>query len=328
MAINIDALLSKKSWTGDEVGKAIILSLIDAYKQTLQGRTTPKELFTAAQLRTMVHSLKDKEQGTRYNRYIGLNNWISQNNAVSRAYYEQARGEVNRLLTIITTAHATEDEYRYIEKLPTIMTQKQYDDSRLQGFVGNERAILNGIAILRPSDTLNHSSCIDARGYYTEPERVNNISLVCGIEQFTLLNAEYVDNIEQLEVSRKTILDSYYYLMGYDKAVELVAEHIDLPDFTIFKTGKEDISGRINAMNNLAIMLYRQVKDTDYRDKGAKEIKLQVLKDYFQPLEWKGLAIPEEAIAKAKALLHNNMKAFEIQDGVFLGLLTNREEAL
>jgi len=494
VATNIKALLRKRGWTGDDVGKAIILSLIDSYKQTLQGVTAPKELFTAAQLRTMILSLKDKEQGTRYNRYIGLNNWISQNNAVARAYYEQARGEVNRLLTILSTAHATEDEYQYIEKLPAIMTQKQYDDIRAQRieeqfkdengetlthgvfnllnlsighfvsllqkeprkanplkpikkkyqcepvtsprilcrhnnedppegltkwdiielgtlfkyypalagehcetyaeqaedfkaefpelfdavvdeidkryfnkeagigrlslsewpgavftfrelynkdffgfrrfieantsvFDSDKRAIFNGIAILRPSDLLNHSSCIDARGYYMEPERVNNISLVCGLEQFTPLNTEYLDNIEQLEVTRKTVIDSYYFLMGYDKAVELIAEHIGIPDFTIFKTGKEAISERIDALNHLASLLYKQVKESNYRDQNAKAVKLQVLKDHFQALKWTEFAIPEESIAQAKSLLNHNMKAFEIQDGVFLGLLTSRKEA-
>ena len=603
MATDIKTLLNKKGWTGDEVGKAIIYSAINFYKQTLQGKANPTELFTAAQLKKMINSLEDTSQIRRYSRYIGLNNWITQYQAIALAYYQQVDGEITRLLNILTTAHAVEDEYEYNEKLPAIMTQKQYDEIRakrieeqltdengtddighsifnlielaiehfvrllqteprkanplkpikkkyqtapvkshrilsrynevmgegyytlpdgrrgdqmsrdewqralstpeefnqlqedvkalrsgataeeilknrplsdkafnrvlernraifngateeeadhlvyeneikaglhpkttwhtyeeppkdltkwdiietcvedesillqyypaLAGeeydtyieqikdfktefselldiiiseidktffngenliaklpleewnnivfsfrelynkdsfgfrafiesdiniFSGNKRAIYNGIAIIRPSDLLNRSPVIDENGYYVEPNKKINMILVCGLEQFTPLNEDYITNIERLEKGRTLIEDGYYYLLGYDMAINLISEYIDIPDFNIFKSGSEVIFGRIDALNNLSAMLYSQIKKADYRDKEAKEEKLQILKDYFQPLNLSKLNIPEEAIKQATALLIDNMKAFETQDGTFINILTMRQD--
>ena len=56
----------------------------------------------------------------------------------------------------------------------------------------------------------------------------------------------------------------------------------------------EELSDRIDAFNALVPVLYRRIKDTDYSDKELQAKKLQVLKDYFQPVEYKALAIPED----------------------------------
>lgn len=570
MATSIKALLNKKGWTGDEVGKAIIFSLIDAYKQTLDGVEKPTELFSPIQLKTMVNSLTNKEQGKRYNRYVGLNNWVSQNNAIALSYYEQARGEINRLLGIISTAHATEDEYRYAERLPAIMTKKQYDEIRAQRieeqladetghgvfalvlravthfvsllqhdpqcenplrplrasyqreqissprllerynhvmqkgyyaladgrrsdqmsakawqeavstiappkdpeerqdasyyrdrfygrspsgiavrrevekanaifrggaeespytwhayaeppigatkwdilaseklldfycgdgeptlariedfqsefpalfdavvseidrqffaggngianlplrqwetttftpralydmdfygfrerieadesiFQQNKQARMNGIALLRPSDIQSNRAATDERGYYAEPARKNNMSILCGLEQFTPMNKEYIACIETLETAKTTIENGFYFLMGYDKAIELIADYIDIQDFLIFKIGKEPIADRVEAMNGLVAMLYKQIKETAYQDETAKETKLKVLRNYFQPIKLSEFSIPEKAVEQARALLIDNMRAFEVQDNVFLSLLTTKEGA-
>ena len=601
MAIDIKSLLKKKSWTGEEVGKAIIFNLINDYRQALQGVEHPTELFNKAQIDTMLNSITDRTQRQLFNRYIGLNNWISQNHAIATARYEQVRGEINRLLLIISTSTAAEDEYQYIEQLPAIMTQKQYDEIRaarieeqltakdgkdlahgvfnllelaIEHFVsllqkepkkanplksikkkyqtepinskrilscyneimgegyyslpdgrrsdqmsceewqrelttpeeydkqqeiaaalmsgeysedvlkniplsdeamnralernraifngateeeannlvyeaaiekglhpktiwhtyeeppedltkwdiienipniglhefypvlvgetteadsyttqvedfkaefselcnvvlseidnryfkggegigklpimewedtvfpfrelynedffgfrnfierdtsifeGNQRALVNGIAILRPSDTLNKSLRIDKLGYYTEPEHNNSFSSVAGLEKFTPLNEEdYLSEIEELETSRKLIEDGYYFLLGYDKAIELIASYIDLPDFCLFKINAPVLT-HIESLNNLVFMLYAQIKETDYIDKRAKERKLQVLQDYFQPISGSGINIPEAAIAEAQALLEG-MEAFRVQDNVFLKILTTPKE--
>jgi hypothetical protein len=290
MATDIALILNKKGWTGDEVGKAIIYSLIDSYKQVLQGKAVPTGLFTAAKLKKMVNALEDSSHIRCYNRYIGLNNWLTQYQAVASAYYQQADGAINRLLEIMTTINAIEDEYKYIEKLPATMTQKQYEDA-------------------------------------IEPYRPNKISIVCGLEQFTSLNKTYVENIERLERSKTLIEDGYYYLMAYDKAIELITDYIDIPEFTIFKIGHEAISERINSLNERICLLGSKIKTTDYGDNETKEIKLQVLRNHFQPLKGKEQILSEKSIKRANALLNDNMKAFETQDGMFINILTARTES-
>lgn len=591
---NIKQLLNKKEWTGDEVGKAVILSLINDYEQSLQGKDKPKRLFSYDKLQKMIRTLANSTHMKRYKRYVGLHNWLMQYQAVAIAYYQQVDGEINRYLGTVTTAYAVEKEYKYIEKLPTIMTQKQYDEVRakrieeqltgkngygdigysifrlvdlainhfviqlqnnpkkvnplkpikkkyqkapvksfrillrynrvmgegyytledgrrsdqmtdaewqealstpamkesskemeraeelgeelsmrsapniaitrelersrlvMQGsteeeadkvqeeadiqrgwrvpcqwhyydeaptditkwdiietgdlfeyypaiigednetdsyteqvedfkdefpelfetiiseidntffkgedgisklplkewkdttfssmelynknffdfrgiiesdssiFEGNPRALMNGIAILRASDIKKNRLKIDERGYYNEPDIINNISIKCGLEQFTPLNKDYISNALRFEEGRNIIEDGYYYLLGYDTAISLIADHIGIPEFNLFKMGYESIASRIKALNGLTDLLYSRTKDTHYHNEESKQTKLQVLLDYFQPLKWDEFTIPKKAIEQAKALLNDNMKAFEAQDGIFINILAKR----
>lgn len=132
MNTDIKKLLNKKGWTGREVGRAVLMSITDAYKQSLLGNPDPKPLFSQAQLNKMVRSITDSREGQYYNRHLGVQNWLMQYQAVANAYLQQAQGIINSLVSVIATATTAENELIYIEQLPCIMTQKQYDDYRAQ----------------------------------------------------------------------------------------------------------------------------------------------------------------------------------------------------
>lgn len=577
--VDINRLLKKKGWTGDEIGKAVILSLIDAYKQALEGKK-PKELFSSEQLKLMVSSLKDRHQITRYNRYIGLQNWVTQYQAVAHSYCQLMDGIIARRLMTLRNAETADEIYRYMASLPAIMTQKQYDETRAKGiekqlagdngddrigfgifnliehtirylaeqldkapdkpnllkeikekyrkepvvterilsrfnkvmgygyheledgrrsdqmtdeewkdavstpafkkdfadkeisefamqrllakakhlynggtedeaydefskgymkpttwhyyeelpadlnkwdiiesgdlyeyypvlggeystenheeeyieqakafreefgelvdliiaeidkflaeknyqpiggipieewetyvplwrdlynigFIGfrewieqdsnifeDKRALINGIAILRPSDILGRSPRIDENGYYIEPRIERRLLSKFGLERYTPANADYLEDIEKLDRDRSDLERSLYYLKGYNKAVDLIAEYIEIPEFTIFKGDSDNYDGRIEAINNFVVLLYERISELEYKDKEAQETNLQVLRDYFYPLKSKELTIPESAIEKARAMLTDNMKAFEAQNGVFINTLAEPE---
>lgn len=130
MTADIKKLLNKRGWTGREIGQALLLSLTDSYKQALQGVREPKPLFSQAQLQKMIHSITDSYEGQTYNRYVAVHHWIMQYQAVANAYFQQVQGTINSLVSTITTAEAAENEYIMLEKLPLIMTEKQYTDYR------------------------------------------------------------------------------------------------------------------------------------------------------------------------------------------------------
>ena len=193
----------------------------------------------------------------------------------------------------------------------------------MQTFDGNRRALFNGIAILRPSDSKMLASVrsryIDEKGYYIEPElgcSITNGSL----EGYFTEAEDYADNVEEIESSVKTFLDSYYFVLAFNYVVERIADIYEVPDLTVFILPIEkEIGGRMDAYNALVPILYTQIKDTDYRDKELQAKKMQVLKDYFQPVDYKALALPEENKEKLNELL-KDFKAFkkdEIQDLVF-----------
>lgn len=196
-------------------------------------------------------------------------------------------------------------------------------ESDTQIFNGNKRALYNGVAIVRPSDLLNKSRFIDENGYYIEPEiqsSLENFSL----EAFFTEAEDYASNIDVIESSRETFLDSYYFIIGYNYALDRIAAVYDVPEIEVFKMSIEELSERIDAFNALVPVLYKRITDTDYSDKELKAKKLQVLKDYFQPVEYKALKIPEKNIKQIEELLED-FKAFKPENADrFYNLLCTR----
>lgn len=191
--------------------------------------------------------------------------------------------------------------YRRLYELDFYGEQAKATDY-MQTFSGNRRAFFNGIAIVRPSDLLHNSRLIDERGYYVEPKietALSNYSL----EAFFPEADEYTENTETIEEARETLLDSLYFLRGYNLALDMTAEYYDIPDIAVFKAHTDRIEEQIDAINGLVPILYRQIKDTDYQDKELQARKLEVLRDFFGEIDYTALEIPEENIEQARELI-------------------------
>ena len=598
MAFDINRLLKKKGWTGEETGKALIYSLVNDYKQTLAGSTDPKPLFPSERIREMLHGFRASASDIEaYNRYIELQNWIKQYQAVANAYFQRFQSSINEFISVVRAAETAESEYRYIERLPRIMTQKQYDalkakrieetldpngdgtdairfdifqlvlftatyyalqlerepkkanplkavkkryqkqpetnpaiiavwkknqregyyqlpdgtrsdevskeewqerllyfspdmqrlkadaeegltglpgslsyerltkearaahmgeeppeegksaatwhtydraltkwdiieadareevfleefypsqesetyseaevtadaiafkkefpelaeaifkaldangwsctdengeDKRLTDmapeewysygftwralynasfpgfrewveadtniFNGDKRALMNGIAILRASDLLKgvqgrRSLAIDEEGNYIEPDGSTAYSDLFGLEKYTPANPESGDDIDYIERNREALEDSLRWLIGYDTALQLIAEEIGIADFTIFSVDIERCLTRTEAVNNLFDMLYQHIDAIDYADKEKKAAKLEALRDVFYPLKTDELAISDGRRKQAAKMLEG-LEAFSTRKGGhapgwdFLALLTGLE---
>ena len=178
---------------------------------------------------------------------------------------------------------------------------------------------MNGIAILRPSDIISKSRCIDERGYYVEPDIHPAISSH-SLEAFFTESEDYAENIATVEDARSGLLANYYYLQGYNKQIDLIIALTDVPELEVFKQDLRGLEDKIQALNDLVPFLYKQIRDTDYRDKELQARKMEVLKDIFPPLDYKSLTIPEENIARAQELV-GSFKAFLEQRVEFEDLL-------
>lgn len=175
-----------------------------------------------------------------------------------------------------------------------------------------DKAVLNGIAILRPSDLLKKSRRIDANGYYTPPQIgtvVDGLSLL----SYTPESEHYDFLTSGLEMARKILVESVYWLTGYNVAVEMVADYYEIEELKIACVPTETMLGKIKAFNDLVATLYMKIKLTDYEDEETKAKKLGVLKDVFYPIEATEFTIPKEKIATAKSWL-KDFKAFKDED--------------
>lgn len=170
----------------------------------------------------------------------------------------------------------------------------------------NWRAAMNGIAILQPPAWTDKPRNIDEDGNYIPPAPTT----LKGLERFFPEAEDYADDVEEIESGREILLDSYYFVKAFNKALDIIAAYFDVPDITVFKLDAEALEDRIEALNNLVPMLYSQIKETDYEDKDLQRKKLQVLQDVFPEIDYKALEIPEEDIEEAKKLF-DGFRAFK-----------------
>ena len=129
---DIKRLLNKKGWTGRELGIIELTNMAVQFRQALQGEEI-KPLIETSQLQKMVNDIKDPVQRRAYNGYIAIHEWLSLKYNIAQTQIQQAQLQYRTLEGFITTAILAEDVYRYVEQLPAIMTQKQYDKAREEG---------------------------------------------------------------------------------------------------------------------------------------------------------------------------------------------------
>lgn len=534
--MNEQQLLKKRKWTGAETGKALIFDLINSYKQLVNGADNSKVLFGAERIRRMIDNFrKDRDELIAYNSYAQLQSWISQYQAVANANLQRYNHCYSKLASIHDAAESAEDQYRYIERLPFIMTQKQYDElkakrieemlsapttetiftliirtmlyygheleakpkkanplkaikkeymdqpikgerllevckgleeapepgtmqasfqkvldasehftgalkipatkwelveycvkgdtSTLTGnmtatarifpavygvswngnkaatheekleqmtafndelpelvrailkaldetkftpggtaeesskpfvfsavpleqwdttrftwrelyegdFLGfreiiesdyaifgdNPRALINGISIIHPSNFMQNGrnvSMIDSDGNYKEPDASAFYAKQYGLYAYLPDNEESGDNIEEATTFRETLIESLHILLAYDKAVELIADEIGIPDFNLFNAMSADCLKKTAKLNDLYAELYAHIAEIDYLDQSMKAAKLQAIEDVFPPFDMASFDIPEERIKEAAGMI-KELEAFKYGKG-------------
>ncbi len=175
------------------------------------------------------------------------------------------------------------------------------DDTAI--FNGNKRAIFNGIAILRPSNLLDKSPRIEpTTGYYTAPDIRGAVSPF-SLDSYFTDSEDYAQKLDELEEATYLFLSAYYFLNGYNKALELTAQYYDLEEFKTIDHSKQVkvLEEKLEAYNSMIKLLYAKIKETDYEDKEYKKKKLEVLKDVITPISLKEWKLSKDAIEKAKA---------------------------
>lgn len=178
-------------------------------------------------------------------------------------------------------------------------------ESDLNIFDGNKRAVINGVAIVRPSDLIGSSPYIDKEsGDYKAPElscRLDSGSL----EAYFTEAEDYADNVERIEDARKTLKESFYFVRCFNYIISLIAAEYSVPELDVFSLPIKILERRIFALNSLVPVLYKQIMQTDYGDKKLQAKKMQVLVDNFQPIEYERLVVPEADQARLKELIQN-----------------------
>lgn len=129
---DIKRLLKKKGWTGRELGILELSNMAIMFRQALEGKE-PQPIVEQARFREMINGITDRQQGQIYNGYISIHEWLSIRYNIAQTQLQQAQLQYRTLAAYVTDAIFAEDVYSYIERLPAIMTEKQYRDAREAG---------------------------------------------------------------------------------------------------------------------------------------------------------------------------------------------------
>lgn len=167
---------------------------------------------------------------------------------------------------------------------------------------GNQRAIRNGIAIYKP--TFDDERYIDEKGHYKAPTITKALEPLMLDALFT--DSEYYgEAIDAIDGARELLMDSYYFLLGYNKLLDLITELLKVEGLEFMKVRALGLEEKALQFNHIAKSLYQQIQNTDYEEEYAREKKLEVLEQFFKPIRFEELQLPEEAIEASKRAIYS-----------------------
>ena len=193
-------------------------------------------------------------------------------------------------------------------------------------FHDHPQAMASGVAVMANAGT---NTEINENGNYVPVDMAskNLLGRAIGLEQYIGNDERTKKNIQELEECYRDILSGYRFVLAYDTACDMIAKHINIPDFCIFKQHSDQLTDKIKKLIALVPMLHVKITTINYTNEEVKRQKLRVLMDYFKPLNIRGAAPTKKSIELAEKMLKDNMRAFYAQDGLFLATLMSGEVA-
>lgn len=117
-------LLKKKGWTGEEVGKLLIASMLNDIKQ--QGQKDKEPLFSQSDFEQMESSLTSDRDYLTYGVYRDLYSSIIDSFNRGQGLYQQFFNGFSRLFAELREVENADHAEQSIENTPLIMTESQY----------------------------------------------------------------------------------------------------------------------------------------------------------------------------------------------------------
>lgn len=155
----IDRILKKKGWTGAEVGKALIASVIHDIKH--QGDPNHTPLFTQADFDKMESSLVSDKDFVSYGVYRDIYSSLIDAYNRGQGLYQQFYNGYSRYSNAMLMCHNAEEALKKAEYYPLVMTRSQYNRYR-------ERAIES---LRRNTESFHSLMFHTLKAFISEPEK-------------------------------------------------------------------------------------------------------------------------------------------------------------
>lgn len=282
----INKLLANKPLTGDEAGRIMILDLLSAYKDLMDGGEGTGVLNDAEKTE-IVSGLTSASDVQLFNDYKGVHDFLTTASAVYDSYAKTYEVYYWKLYHLLVITNYAEDENIFAAKSPVVMTKEQYGRFMLSG----EPMLKVGIAVLQ--DSASAPVRIGKDGFYSADaptwRRLYTANKL-------LENSGYVTEVIG---GMKDMLAECY---ARRKALEMIGRFIKVPHVKILTTPIDE--DKISLLNKLM---------TDIINNAGSVA--EPLSSLLQPIDISVIEPEPVAVKKARRVLSfpfikNNSEAF------------------
>lgn len=280
------SLYAKSQLTGEDVGKAVIMDMIENYRSvTSTGRSG--SVFTQNELDAMIHSLTDPHQTEIYNGYIALYNYTQKSQAAAISYRQEAQIGYHKLAAYVDGLNTAEQFRVYCSAVPVIMTRGQYESLPQSQ---RAEAEARGVAVIVGAGGRFYT---DARGNYAPPDS----SLLC----YNSFESIYSDEARRAVITEAygEVTEGLRNCMAYNVLYELIAERIGIEDFSVFSTSCDTLIGQIETLDKIVYT----VSGAPYGTEEERAARRRIIGELFPPVRLDRLAPSEQARREVSAQL-------------------------
>lgn len=292
METDIKRIVKKKKPTGDEVGKTLLYML--ASDTMNSSNRDYKPTITQAKFDEMVYSFSKEEDYIEYAFYKELYEVILSAKLFVEGLEQQTIKGLIQIQHMIQRDNSAEREKTAKEKLPVIMTQKQYQeylagegDFINPAYETVQRIKVGGIAIIQGENAPN----VDEEGTYKEPNTY--IAQEITLDRMAQ-DVEYQKRVEVLY--NNVVLSSLVFFAGYNSLLDILAEVSGVEELKEIKRAEKSFTNYLVMINETIDSLEENV----YGDEAEKQRKRKILHDIFPKMPLEIGPIPEKAKAQVK----------------------------
>lgn len=341
---SIKRILNKETWTGRELGIVELTQMSRNYDNGLKGKPA-EPLVDKERLREIRRqTTSDPIQRRIYYNYVSVHTWINAHYNIAEAEAQQLQVKLLAISLAVERCIVIEQARTFARCLPRIMTEKQYKaeverqreeilktrpvhtaedvqkvDAEAEAKVlnGDAELIANatrGLAILKPQD--KQIIGVNNEGEYT-PRDIAGYFTKTGIEGYFKEDPRSGERIAYMKNNRQRLRESYRFIEGYNKSLELMGEVYGAPEIKVFCVPLLYLEAKIDALNEEIDSLYSAMTEGALLQSiDDLERKIETAKRIFPKVEYKDLAFTEAQIEAAKESLVD-FKVFEQhkQDG-------------
>lgn len=258
----VESLESKKNLTGQDLGQLFMIDIFNTIR-ALKNREQIQISKDLYNRYTETITKLDKENNDIFTTYRFLNIWLSNTYYISLAHIQQRTGKYNYLMGRIRDLYFTESIYNFYTT----------DFKELPEEKNNQKA-----------------------------NEYKNFYLPFSLLRYTEENKNYKSNREHIREAINNTIQSYKYLVCFNKVMDILAEYYKLPDLELFKYDSIEFLPEEYEQYNKYVKILTEIIKGQTLTPRQKDNKLFLFKQLFQPINY-SYKIPKYKVDNIKEQL-------------------------